>query len=67
MLLIYYKLFNFRILTTPNEETWTGVTKLKDYKPTFPKWSDNVLKKSVKNLNTPGMDLLQVIIVNHFV
>lgn len=48
-------------MTTPNEETWPGVTDLKDYKPTFPKWSENILKSSVKNINSDGLSLLQVI------
>jgi len=52
----------FRILTTPNEKTWPGVTNLKDYKPTFPKWDENILKKSVKNINNDGLNLLQVIL-----
>jgi len=28
----------FRKLGTPNEQTWPGVTELKNYKPTYPKW-----------------------------
>jgi len=49
----------FRILTTPNEDTWPGVSELKDYKPTFPKWSDNMLKDSVKNLSSDGIELME--------
>jgi len=48
-------------LTTPTEDTWPGVSDLKDYKPTFPKWSDNMLADSVKNLSSSGVDLLRVI------
>jgi len=33
----------FRILGTPNENIWPQVTSLKDFKPTFPKWSNNIL------------------------
>jgi cyclin-dependent kinase len=29
----------FRILGTPNEEMWPGVSQLPDYKETFPHWS----------------------------
>lgn len=61
MLLKISILIDFRIMTTPNEETWPGVTDLKDYKPTFPKWSENILKSSVKNINSDGLSLLQVI------
>lgn len=28
----------FRVLGTPNESVWANVTKLKDFKATFPKW-----------------------------
>jgi len=48
----------FRILTTPNEDTWPGVSELKDYKPTFPKWTDNMLQDSVNNVSSDGVDLL---------
>lgn len=57
-------LIYLRILTTPTEDSWSGVTELKDYKPTFPKWSDNKLKDSAKNMNNEGFDLLQVIYYN---
>ncbi|KAK6537162.1 Cyclin-dependent kinase catalytic subunit [Orbilia ellipsospora] len=49
----------FRILGTPNEETWAGVTSLPDYKPTFPQWSGGELTKSVPNLETHEYDLLE--------
>ncbi|VVC41244.1 Protein kinase domain,Protein kinase-like domain,Serine/threonine-protein kinase, active [Cinara cedri] len=49
----------FRILGTPNEGTWPGVSQLKDFKPTFPQWNDNVLKHSVENLSIDGVDLMQ--------
>uniref|UniRef100_A0A336MMZ1 CSON002338 protein n=1 Tax=Culicoides sonorensis TaxID=179676 RepID=A0A336MMZ1_CULSO len=49
----------FRILRTPTEEIWPGVTSLQDYKPTFPCWTTNQLANSVKNLNEDGLDLLQ--------
>ncbi|XP_060835122.1 cyclin-dependent kinase 1-A-like [Rhopalosiphum padi] len=53
----------FRILTTPNEKTWPGVSEFKDYQPLFPKWSENILKKSVKNINNEGLDLLQNMLI----
>ncbi|XP_025197800.1 cyclin-dependent kinase 1-like [Melanaphis sacchari] len=53
----------FRILTTPTEDTWPGVSDLKDYKPTFPKWSDNMLADSVKNLSSSGVDLMRQMLV----
>ncbi|CAN6442564.1 unnamed protein product [Victoria cruziana] len=32
----------FRVLGTPTEETWPGVTSLPDYKTSFPKWAPKV-------------------------
>ena len=53
----------YRILGTPTEETWPGVTKLPDYKPIFPKWSkeeNGGLKKAVPTLCDEGINLLEV-------
>lgn len=49
----------FRILRTPTEEIWPGVTSLPDYKPTFPCWTQNNLAAQVKNMDSAGIDLLQ--------
>ena len=49
----------FRVLRTPTEEIWPGVTSLPDYKPTFPCWSSNNLKNQVKNMDSVAVDLLQ--------
>uniref|UniRef100_A0A8D8TPU4 Cyclin-dependent kinase 1 n=1 Tax=Cacopsylla melanoneura TaxID=428564 RepID=A0A8D8TPU4_9HEMI len=48
----------FRVLTTPTEENWPGVSRLPDYKTTFPEWSNYCLEKHVKNLDEDGLDLL---------
>jgi len=48
----------FRILGTPNESLWPGVTALPDFKPTFPKWTPTSLSKYVTNLDPLGLDLL---------
>ncbi|CAL5024339.1 unnamed protein product [Urochloa decumbens] len=48
----------FRILGTPNEETWPGVTSLPDYKSTFPKWPSVDLATVVPALEPAGIDLL---------
>lgn len=53
----------FRILRTPTEEIWPGVTSLPDYKTTFPCWTENNLATSVKNISSAGMDLLQQTLV----
>ena len=52
-----YKIF--RILGTPNEKVWPGVTKLRDYKRTFPNWSPNNFANNLHNLDHSGLDLLQ--------
>lgn len=50
----------FRILGTPNEENWPGVSSLRDYKSTFPNWQANPIQSVVANLNLDplGIDLL---------
>uniref|UniRef100_M1BLC9 cyclin-dependent kinase n=1 Tax=Solanum tuberosum TaxID=4113 RepID=M1BLC9_SOLTU len=48
----------FRVVGTPNEDTWPGVTSLPDYKSTFPKWPPKDLATVVPNLDTAGFDLL---------
>jgi len=53
----------FRILRTPTEEIWPGVTSLPDYKSTFPCWTTNQLVNQVKNINEKGLDLLQKTLV----
>lgn len=49
----------FRILGTPNEDTWPSVSTLPDYKPTFPQWSRQDLMKIVPTLDESGIDLLK--------
>lgn len=52
-----YKIF--RTLGTPTETSWPGVSRLPDYKPTFPKWPGSSLKRIVPSLDEQGFDLLQ--------
>ena len=54
----------FRILGTPDEKVWPGVTKLREYRPTFPNWGPNPIEKVVSGLNLDpyGIDLLNVLI-----
>lgn len=52
--------FIFRILTTPKEETWPGITQLPDFKPMFPNWTNFALRTVVKDLDDKGLDLLEV-------
>ncbi|KAG2664823.1 hypothetical protein I3760_16G101600 [Carya illinoinensis] len=48
----------FRVLGTPNEDTWPGVTSLPDYKGAFPKWPPKDLATVVSSLDSTGVDLL---------
>lgn len=50
----------FRIMGTPYEDTWRGVTSLPDYKSAFPKWKPTDLETFVPNLDPDGVDLLSV-------
>jgi cyclin-dependent kinase len=49
----------FRVLGTPNEDIWPGVSSLPDFKTTFPKWSRKPLDKVVQGLDQCGIDLLE--------
>lgn len=53
----------FRVLGTPDEDVWPGVTKLRDFKHSFPKWQDTNFQE-VRAFASPdfgedGMDLLR--------
>uniref|UniRef100_A0A1A9ZKZ6 Protein kinase domain-containing protein n=1 Tax=Glossina pallidipes TaxID=7398 RepID=A0A1A9ZKZ6_GLOPL len=53
----------FRILGTPTEEIWPGITSLPDYKTTFPCWSSNQLANQLENLSSAGLDLIQKMLI----
>ncbi|KAF9929755.1 Cyclin-dependent kinase 2 [Mortierella alpina] len=48
----------FRLRGTPDEALWPGITTLKDWKPTFPKWHRQPLEKTLPTLCADGIDLL---------
>ncbi|XP_050305710.1 cyclin-dependent kinase 1-like [Anthonomus grandis grandis] len=48
----------FRVLKTPTEENWKGVSSLPEYHAIFPNWTSYNLQYQVKNLNEDGLDLL---------
>jgi serine/threonine protein kinase len=54
----------FRVLGTPTEQIWAGVTTLPDFKPTFPQWSAKTLA-SVPGLEneTEACDLLAKMLI----
>lgn len=49
----------FQIIGTPNEEVWTGVSKLPDYKFTFPQWKSKSFNELFPQLDKDGLDLLE--------
>ena len=50
----------FKILGTPSEETWPGVSRLTDYRPDFPLYNPIPLENLVPKLEPSGIDLLSV-------
>nr|XP_048307915.1 cyclin-dependent kinase 3 isoform X1 [Myodes glareolus] len=48
----------FRILGTPSEATWPGVSQLPDYQSSFPEWTRKALEEIVPSLGPEGKDLL---------
>ncbi|KAF9782467.1 Pkinase-domain-containing protein [Thelephora terrestris] len=53
----------FRIMGTPNEERWPGVSQLPDYKPTFPQWPGADLASQLPSLEAQGVDLVKQLLV----
>ena len=53
----------FRILGTPNERTWPGVSQLPDYKTTFPNWTRQDLAIFNPQLDADGLDLLSKLMI----
>ena len=49
-----------RILGTPNEEVWPGVTSLQDWNEDFPFWPALHIAKFTPGLSEAGIDLLEV-------
>ena len=52
----------FRILGTPTEADWPGVTSFPDFKPSFPKWSRSPTALQLKELDGNGLDLLDALL-----
>ncbi|XP_012560609.1 cyclin-dependent kinase 2 isoform X1 [Hydra vulgaris] len=49
----------FRVLGTPNEKVWPGVTDLKEFKSDFPKWRPQPFQTFLPMLDENGIDLLE--------
>ena len=52
-------MLNFRLLGTPTEEQWPGVSSLKDWH-VYPRWEPQNLARAVPSLGPDGIDLLSV-------
>ena len=48
----------FRVLGTPNEQTWPGVTQLPNYKDTFPVWCARPLGELLKGVECNSLSFL---------
>lgn len=48
----------FRCFGTPTDEVWPGVTKLRAYNLSFPKWKKKPIEKLFPALSSPGLDLM---------
>ncbi|KAK3291364.1 cell division control protein 2 [Chaetomium fimeti] len=53
----------FRLLGTPTEEIWPGVTSYPDFKSSFPKWARDPTAALCSNLDDAGLDLLEMMLV----
>jgi len=53
----------FRILGTPTPSTWPDLQNLKDFKPTFPKWTENSLESICTKISPEGIDLLKKMLI----
>ena len=52
-----------RVMGTPTEEIWPGVTEMKVYKPTFPKWKPKDLSNECPEMDEFALDLLSKMLV----
>lgn len=49
----------FRIMGTPNEDTWPGVTSLQDWNDDFPVWPSLQLNRFCPGMSEAGVDLCE--------
>lgn len=58
---IFWFFFSFRIMSTPTEDIWHGVTQLPDFKMSFPQWKEDGLRKILDPFMDPeGIKILRV-------
>jgi len=53
----------FRQMGTPTEDIWHGCTSFPDYKPSFPKWRKQELKKTFENTHPSVIDILEKMLI----
>ena len=53
----------FQSYGTPNEKVWPGITRLPEFKLTFPQFKSRGLKHYCSNLDDAGFDLLSRMII----
>lgn len=53
----------FKILGTPNEEIWPGISLLPKWSPNFPKWKSNNLNDILLKLSDLGINLLTKMLI----
>jgi cyclin-dependent kinase 2 len=53
----------FQLMGTPTEETWPGITQLKEFKLSFPQWKSGSIAKKVPGIDELGLDLLSKMII----
>ena len=53
----------FRLLGTPTEEVWPGVTTYPDFKASFPRWVQDTETPLCPNLDPMGQELLELMLV----
>lgn len=58
----YFHVLSYRLLGTPNEEVWPGVSKLMNWHE-YPQWNPQKLSSAVPNLDENGLDLLLVSLI----
>ena len=51
----------FKVLGTPTEANWKGVSLLRDYSPDFPRWPAQSLSTVVPRIGSDGINLLQAL------
>lgn len=52
----------FRVLGTPDDRSWPGVSQYPDWKDTFPKWQPRNLAELVPTLEPAGVDVLSLML-----